>query len=195
MSGQIETSILFHLAFASQIALGIVFLLSVLPKFRAPLTFAESVVEYKILPAKTARVLALALIPMEALLAISFMIGWLTDTALPLAMVILIAFLIAVGINLRRDRRISCGCFGDSNEYISPRTFARLLLLLVAVLLLIVFRSVYRTPLPNMGMMITYPTLFTYFFLTAFLAVFLLLLATWILSLPELISLVRHFHN
>src|SRR5688572_2451657 len=112
MSDRMQTVIFFHLAFASQIALGIVFLLSVLPKLRAPFTFAESVVEYKILPAKAAYMFALILIPAEALLAISFLTGWLTSITLPLATVMLIAFLVAVGINLRRGRRISCGCFG-----------------------------------------------------------------------------------
>lgn len=43
-------SVLFDLAFASQIGIGIVFFLSVLPKLRRPLAFARSVVEYKILP-------------------------------------------------------------------------------------------------------------------------------------------------
>lgn len=190
-----EISVLFHLAFASQIALGIVFLLSVLPKLLGPLTFARSVVEYKILPAKISYMFALVLIPLEALLSISFLTGWLTDIALPIATVMLITFLIAVGINLRRGRRVSCGCFGDSNKQISPRTSARLLLLLAAVLFLMAFRSIQRTPLPNLGMMIANPLAFTYFLLTAFLAVFLLLLATWILSLPELVSLARHFRE
>ncbi|HKY55672.1 MAG TPA: MauE/DoxX family redox-associated membrane protein [Anaerolineales bacterium] len=195
MTDQREISIFFHLAFAFQISLGIVFLLSVLPKVRGPLTFAQSVVEYQILPAKVAYAFALALIPLEALLAASFLTGWLTDFALPVAAMMLITFLIAVGINLRRGRRISCGCFGNSNEQISSRTSARLLLLLATVLFLIIFGSTQSTPLPNLGMMMTNPLMFTFFVLTAILAVFLLLLAIWILSLPDLVFLVRHFRK
>lgn len=82
MSGQIEISVLAHFALASQLGLGIVFLLSALPKLRRPLAFARSVVEYEILPAKVAYVFGLALIPLEAFLAIACLTGWLTDRVL-----------------------------------------------------------------------------------------------------------------
>ncbi len=119
-----EVSVLSHIALAAQFGLGIVFLLSALPKLRRPLPFAHSVVEYRILPAGVAYVFGLALIPLEIFLTLAFLTGWLTDVALPVATLMLIAFLVAVGVNLRRGRQIPCGCFGNVSELISPRTLA-----------------------------------------------------------------------
>jgi hypothetical protein len=191
MPGQMDIFVLRHFALASQFSLGIVFLLSALPKLRRPFAFAQSVVEYQILPAQVAYVFALALIPLEAFLVIAFLTGWSTDIALPLATVMLLAFLVAVGINLRRGRRVPCGCFGNTSELISLRTLARLLLLLAIVLLLIAFRSTGGTSLPDLGAMTADVTMLVYLLQTAFLAAFLTLIAAWILSLPELIPLVR----
>lgn len=191
MSDPMQVSVILHFAFAFQLCLGIVFLLSVLPKLRYPLVFAQSVVEYKVLPAKVAQAFGLALIPLEAFLAIAFLTGWLTDFALPLGTVLLLLFLVAVGINLKRGRKISCGCFGNASEQISPRTLTRLLLLLGIVLLLAAFRSTGDASLPNLGTLIADGSTLTYLWLMAFLAAFLILLGTWILSLPEMIFLAR----
>ncbi|HET7091414.1 MAG TPA: MauE/DoxX family redox-associated membrane protein [Anaerolineae bacterium] len=193
MSRQMEISVLPHFAFASQLSLGIVFLLSALPKLRRPLAFVQSVVEYKVLPAKVAYVFALALIPLEAFLAIAFLTGWWADAALPLATVMLIVFLMAVGTNLRRGRKIDCGCFGNTSEQISPRTMARLLLLLTTVLLLVVFKGTGGASLPSRGAMTADVSTFIYLLQTAFLAAFLILLAAWMLSLPEVVPLVRRW--
>ncbi len=187
-----QISVLSHLAFASQLSLGMVFLLSALPKLRQPLAFARNVVEYRVLPAQVAYVFALALIPLEAFLAMAFLTGRLTDVALPLASVLLILFLFAVGINVKRGRRVACGCFGNASEQISPRTLARLLLLLTVVLLLIAFRSAGGASWPSFGTMNVNVSTFTYLLQTVFLAAFLIILAAWMLSLPELVFLVRH---
>src|SRR5574341_319866 len=77
-----EISVLSYFALALQFSLGIVFLLSALPKLREPLAFVGGVVEYKILPAQVARVFALALIPLEAFLAVAFLTGLWTEIAL-----------------------------------------------------------------------------------------------------------------
>jgi hypothetical protein len=106
--------------------------------------------------------------------------------------VMLIAFLVAVGINLRRGRKISCGCFGNANEQISSRTVARLLLLLTVVLLLLALRSMENTALLNLGTMMADGSTLMYLLQTAFLAASLILLASWMLSLPELVVLIRH---
>ncbi len=188
-----EISTLSHFAFAFQLSMGIVFLLSVLPKVRRPLAFAQRVVEYKILPAKAAQVFGLALIPLEAFLAIAFLTGLWTDIAMPLATLMLLAFIVAVGINLRRGRRISCGCFGNASEQISPRTLARLMLLLAVVLLLMASRGVAGASLPIPAAMTADLSSFIYLLQTAFLAVFLILIATWMLSLPELVPLGRNW--
>ena len=187
-----EISVLSYFALAFQFSLGIVFLLSSLPKLRRPLAFAGSVVEYKILPAQVARVFALALIPLEAFLAVAFLTGWWTEIALPLAAVLLSLFLIAVAINLRRGRSVQCGCFGNTSELISPRTLARLFMLLIVAMFLTVFQSRSSSSLlPVLTGMTADVSILTLidFIQIVFLSIFLILLSAWILNLPELISL------
>jgi hypothetical protein len=194
--GHTENSIPSHLAFAVQLSLGIVFLLSAIPKLRHPLAFARDVAAYDILPAKLSYPLAFALIPLEALMAFAFLTGWLMDVALPLAAFVLVTFLIAVGINLRRGRTIPCGCFGDTSEVISARTAVRLLLLLFAIALLVVIRGTGVAAVTGIGLAFvqasTDMSVILYLLQSIFFAVFLVLLTTWILNLPELIYLARH---
>lgn len=190
-----ELSVLSYFALTFQFSLGAVFLLSSLPKLRRPFAFAGSVVEYKILPAQVARVLALALIPLEAFLAVAFLTGWWTEIALPLAASLLSLFLIAVAINLRRGRGVQCGCFGNASELISPRTLARLLLLLIVVMFLTVFRSISSTSLPVLAKMTADMSTLINFTQIVFLSVFLILLSAWILNLPQLISLGRYLRR
>lgn len=186
-------SLLVHFALASQVSLGIVFLLSALPKLRRPVAFLHSVVDYQVLPAHAAAVFGAVLIPLELFLALALLTGLGTNIALPLATVLLLIFLAAIGINLWRGRKIACGCFGNAREPISLRTVARLLLLLTVVLLLIAFRSVGLVSLPSALLIVGDRAMFISLLYTIFLAVFLILLGAWMLNLPELVMLVRHW--
>jgi putative oxidoreductase len=171
-----------HLAGALQLSLGGIFLFTGVAKLLHPFDFMRSVAAYAILPTGLVRLSALGLIMVEGFLALAFLTGWLTEIALPLAAIVLVAFLVAIGINLRRGRRIPCGCLGGASETISPRALGRLLLLLTAVLLLSLTKwGGSATPKP--GEIYTVDT--------AFVAAFLVLTATWLLSLPEVITLIR----
>ncbi len=141
MSGETVFSTLSHIALAAQFGLGMVFLLSAVPKLRRPRFFAWSVVAYDILPEKVAYGFAFALIPLELFLAATFLTGWLMSVALALATLLLVVFTVAVGINLRRGHLVDCGCFGEGSEPISIRSVARLFLLLTVVLLLVALRA------------------------------------------------------
>lgn len=181
------------LRLAAQFALGLVFLMSALPKARDPRRFARHVIDYKVIPDPLAVAAAWALIPAEIFLAFAFLTGWMIRLALPLATLCIIGFLIAVATNLRRDRTIPCGCFGNNEERIGLPTVARLLLLLGAV------ATVAAIEEPT-GKVLTYPdvftapeTLITRLLPTSFLAGFLLLLGAWLLELPKLIQLERGF--
>jgi len=181
-----------HLLLVTQVSLGIVFFLSVLPKLRSPFTFTRNVAEYRLLPNRVAHGLALVLIPLEAFLAIAFLTSWLTSVASLLAAALLILFFIAVGINLKRGQQISCGCFEDSGEQISPRTLVRLCLLLATVLLLAAFDEVTGTLFRQLGELPFDRAMLIYLMQITFLAVFLILVTNWFLNWPELAFLVRH---
>lgn len=177
-----------HLAYALQLGLGIVFLLAVIPKVRDPAAFSRTVVEYRVLPRALARALAPAMVVAELFLALSLLSGWLTGVAVPVAAVLLVVFAVAVATNVRRGQRVSCGCFGSASEPISPRSLVRLGLLLAGVVALVAL------PAPH----VTFATLadegvevLAYVVSVAGVAAFLILAATWVLSLPELAFALR----
>jgi Methylamine utilisation protein MauE len=74
--------------------------------------FAQGILDFKILPPTAAKLFAVALPWAELALAFGLIVG----TALPIAglatAMLLVSFLCAVVINLRRGREISCNCFG-----------------------------------------------------------------------------------
>ncbi len=187
-----EGSTLVHLAFAAQLSLGIVFFLSALSKLRQPAAFARSVVEYQILPGEVAYLFGLILIPSEAFLAIALLTGFAPNVTLLLTIGMLVVFLVAVGINLRRGRQVSCGCFGNATEKISPRTLARLLLLLCVTLLLLAYQNMGNAPSLTLTSLTADSSALVYLLYTTFLALFLLLMGAWVLSLPEVAALIRH---
>lgn len=186
-----EIRLLVHFAFAAQLALGVVFLLSAWPKMRQRQAFARSVAAYEILPEQIAYPFALGLIAVEALLTASFLTGFATDIALPLAFVLLFVFLVAVGVNLKRGRRISCSCFGDASERISPRTVVRLLLLMGMVAFVTVVKGTSAAPVPNLSSIFTNGSAL-YLMQAMALAAFLLILGAWVLTLPELMLIAHH---
>jgi hypothetical protein len=123
------------LAYALQLLLGVVFLVSVVPKLRRPGEFRRIVAGYDVAP-RWAAVVAPAVIAVEGLLALAFLSGALVGVALAVALVLIAVFALATGVNLRRGRRIDCGCFGGTDEQISGRSLVRLgaMALVVAVL-------------------------------------------------------------
>jgi hypothetical protein len=177
-----------HLLFALQLSLGLVFLIAAAPKLRHPKVFARGVVEYRVIPAPLAFALGIILIPIETWLAIAFATGWWIDTAIPVSFVVLTIFFIAVTINLRRKRPIACGCFGDASEEISLRTLVRLFLLMGAVLIVLLGGGVSLASHLFAAEQATSDTAIV-FALSLILAIFLLLIGSWVLSLPELLSI------
>jgi putative oxidoreductase len=123
-----------HLTYALQLSLGTVFLLSALPKLRDPAAFAKTVLDYEIAGPRLSRVLAPAVIALESFLAVTLLTGGVIEVGLALAAATVLAFAAVTTINLRRDRDVSCGCFGDPDERISGRSLARLCLVFVAIL-------------------------------------------------------------
>ena len=125
-----------HLAYVLQLTLGAVFGLSAIPKLRAPSTFADTVAEYEVVGPRLARLAAPAVIAVECLLAVCLLTGALVEPALALAGLVLVGFAAVTALNLRRERDVPCGCFGDAAERVSVRGLVRVGLLLLALLAL-----------------------------------------------------------
>lgn len=121
-----------------QLALGVIFLLSTASKLLNPNHFAHGVAEYQIVPAYLSYPVAAHIIALEGWLAFAHLTGMLLAAALRAGVALLVAFAVAVVINLARGRLLPCYCFGEGGrEQISYLTLIRLLCLLVGELLLL----------------------------------------------------------
>lgn len=177
-----------HVAYGLQLALGAVFVLSVIPKLQRPREFARTVANYKVVSPALSRAVAPAVIAAEAFLAGSLLTGWLAEAALPLAIVLLLAFAAGVALNLRRGRDISCGCFGERAEPISPRTLVRLAVILLAVCLVIAADG---SPFAFGSAHPDDATALEYAVQAGAIGAALAVIAVWLLHLPEIASVVR----
>jgi Methylamine utilisation protein MauE len=177
-----------HLSYAVELSLGIVFLLAAITKVRHPSAFVRTVARYRLVPGRMTRATAFLLIATEAFLAFAFLTGWTTEIALPLAAAVLVVFSIAAAVNLRRGRRIPCGCFGGETEHISARSLVRLAMLMAAVLALEVVPA---TPITVGKLAHEGASALAYLVQAGALAVFLVLAAAWVLSLREVAFVLR----
>jgi hypothetical protein len=179
-----------ELRLIAQLALGLVFGLACTAKLRAPAAFVNGVVEYEVLPRPAALALGVLLIPLEGLLAASLLSGWMAGVALPVAMALLAAFAVAVAINLARHREVPCHCLGGGpGETISPRTLARLALLLGGVALVAADRTAWGPPLTRWTAARTAGG--EDLMHAVMLAALLLAAGVWLLHAPELWTLAR----
>ncbi len=172
-----------------QLAIGIVFLLSASSKVLHPSTFARGVREYKLLPDSLAFVIGLLLIPIEIVLGISHLVGWLLLYMAPLALGTLISFAMAVSVNLKRGRVLPCYCFGGQDgEQISRRTLVRLGLLIAGELFVLADPALFAAD------RLTYPERIGDLALLSTIlicAVFVLVAGRWVLTVPDIVDVFR----
>jgi len=171
-----------------QLAIGAVLLFSSLGKWRDPIGFAQGVADYDVLPDPLALIFGLLLLPLETAIAVSHLTGWWISSAVLLGLAMFGSFAVAVAINLRRGRSLPCYCFGDrTGETISPQTLARLILLIAGEGLLLL--SLQRSGTDSL----VYHQLATPrgFGFALFWTAFVVVIAMWILGLPDLHELLR----
>ena len=119
------------------IGLSSVFLTSALPKMRNPKNFQLAVIEYRMLPFLFSRLLALILPALELLIALLLLTGTFVRLAALSYAILILSFLIAISVNLRRGRDLRCHCFGTkSKRKISAKLVVQDVLLFVSALLL-----------------------------------------------------------
>lgn len=181
-----------YLGQSLQIVLGAVFLVAAAAKLKKPSLFVAALRGYELVPPVLSGPLAAGLVLIELLVAVSLLSGWAVGVAVPVAGALLLGFAVAVGINLRRGRMVSCGCFGSVSERISPRTLARLGVLMVATIGLAVVRVVAR-PAPLNVANVAADGMAGVERLVLILAfgAFLTVVATWLLHIPEISVLFR----
>jgi len=109
----------------ARFTLGYIFLMSSLSKLSSSATFKDDIMEYQLLSAKQARLVARILPKIELVLGVSWIIGLGLPIASSLAIMLLLIFTLAIILNLVRGRRFSCHCFGRSSSIIGPAMIIR----------------------------------------------------------------------
>ncbi|MDP6529338.1 MAG: MauE/DoxX family redox-associated membrane protein [Gemmatimonadota bacterium] len=94
-----------------RVLLGVLFLAAALPKIADPEGFAKAVDHYHLLPVPAARAVALVLPPVEAIVGVCLIAGFVDAGASLLVFALMVVFTGAVGSALARGLDISCGCF------------------------------------------------------------------------------------
>lgn len=99
-------------ALAARLILGLVMAAAALPKLADPPAFAQAIHAYRLLPLAWVNPTALLLPWLELLLALALVGGfWLRAAAL-WTLGLMLAFTLALGLNLVRGNPVDCGCFG-----------------------------------------------------------------------------------
>jgi len=109
---------------AGRFLLGVVFIVAAWPKIADPPGFAHMIANYRLFPAALIHAAALVLPWIEILSGIALVSGVFWRTAAKFVGALLVAFLVAIGVNLARDRAVQCGCFDVHAE---ARTHAQLI--------------------------------------------------------------------
>ncbi len=132
---ELHTPVHTVLVLVARLCLAFFFCPSAFGKLTNHNSFINGVIDYQILPEHSARVLGFILPWIELGLAVALIFGVALPAAGLLTSLLLICFIIAVTINLRRGRTINCNCYGIANTTtISWGTVVRnLLLLLLAI--------------------------------------------------------------
>lgn len=95
----------------AQIALGAVFVAAALPKLADPPAFAKAIWNYQLFPAWSIHPAALVLPWLEVICGLALCLGLWTRAAAIWLGSLLLAFTLALSINLARNHPVDCGCF------------------------------------------------------------------------------------
>lgn len=106
-------------ALICRFTVGFLFLAAGLSKLPERDRFAHAIENYRLLPESLPRVIALWLPPLEIAAGVALLAGLATRLAALLLASMLGVFILGVGLNLLRGRRIDCGCMGGKYKEIT----------------------------------------------------------------------------
>jgi hypothetical protein len=116
----------------AELTLGLVLLLSAIPKALKPARFVEGLRRYQILPTVLVVPAAFAVTAIQLILGAAFLFGTTSSPILWSATLLLGTFFLASVRTLALGRGVPCACFGYS-EQLSSWTLIRLLILMVGI--------------------------------------------------------------
>jgi putative oxidoreductase len=97
-----------------QLALGVIFVAASLPKLVDPPSFAHMIYNYRLVPGPLVNLMGLTMPWLELLCGLALILGIWRTTGRTIIGAMLVAFIIAISINLARGNSIDCGCFDVS---------------------------------------------------------------------------------
>lgn len=109
-----------RLTLACRIVLGLIFIGAALPKLADPPGFAKALWAYELFPSWSLNPLALGLPWLELICGLALCLGLWLRAATTWVAALLLAFCLALAINLVRHHPVDCGCFGGA----APKTAA-----------------------------------------------------------------------
>jgi len=95
----------------TQIALGLVFVVAALGKVADPPAFAKAIWNYQLFPAWSVHPVAIVLPWLEIFCGLALCLGLWVRAATSWLLALLLAFTVALSINLARHHPVDCGCF------------------------------------------------------------------------------------
>lgn len=123
-------------ALVAQVYLGSVFMCAAAGKLAHPREFIDATLEYRLLPAPLGRLLGALLPGFELVVAVCLLLDIGGKLAGVAALVLLLCFITAITVNLRRGRAIPCSCFKPGgNNTIGWGTVGRNVFLLTLAIL------------------------------------------------------------
>ncbi len=131
------------------VALGAVFLYAAHAKILDPRPLVTIIWNYRVLPAGPINLMAIYMPWMELLVGIGLVTGLKRRAAALCSTGLLVAFIVALGINAARGVNVACGCFSTSAEDVHNAWFLVLrdLPMLLAALVMLVFPPTARADL------------------------------------------------
>lgn len=100
------------LSLVVRIALGLVFITAALPKIGDPPGFAKAIWAYQLVPGNVLNPMALVLPWLELFCGLALCLGVWVRAAAAWVTLLLLAFSLALSLNLARRHPVDCGCFG-----------------------------------------------------------------------------------
>lgn len=101
---------------AARICLGVVFVYASIHKITDPGSFAKIIYGYGLFPAGIINMTAIVLPYLELITGLCLILGIVPRSAAVLAETLLLAFILAIAVNLIRGHTFDCGCFSFNKE-------------------------------------------------------------------------------